>query len=361
VNDTYVANEMMPIRGQAPGFGTPLFRSRNSNHTFIQQLKKKGTIQRFQELEMHPQFIVTAIDPVKRKVNDEALYGFFTEHRPLWGTKGELQIRLRSEFPELRHWPFIRHQVSKFIGDKDLVRQAEREVRALFKEEGNEKAGPYSRYSSSGDTGFATPHLDQIPTIRFDGFGYRMSSPRVASRHALDIVDPEEMRYMEELERATLSRRPIDDAFAHSGAFRTEILPSGIRAIYAACTLEGAIHESAYYLRRMMSELGNVKESAPFRITRLHIKGDLHDLRAFTKDSLAEVLADPDSEYLTRGQMLGRRLSQVQLSQGIIYPSLTFSGGESVCLFGSKIILSEEIVEGGELIVHADGQTIWAR
>lgn len=122
--------------------------------------------------------------------------------------------------------------------------------------------------------------------------------------------------------------------------------------LYAGKEFETALFETMHHHARFMARTNEEKGwTSQFREIVLDVEGTLHDLRAGTPD--VQVALAPD-DY-SASQALAATLRQGG-SDGLVYPSVRFAGGECVGLFYPD--LAANAVQGRHLDYHWNGERI---
>lgn len=141
--------------------------------------------------------------------------------------------------------------------------------------------------------------------------------------------------------------------FTHVSADRPNRFSSGAYGVlYVGDSFEVALFETVHHHSLFMSR---TREPAcwasQFREIVLDVEARLHDLRG--RDAKPSAALDPDDYSV--GQDLGARLRAAG-SDGLVYPSLRFDGGECVGLFYPD--RASTPVQGRHLDYHWDGARV---
>ena len=138
--------------------------------------------------------------------------------------------------------------------------------------------------------------------------------------------------------------------FTHATPDRPSRFSDGSYGVlYAGDRFEVALAETIHHHERFMRRTNEAAGwTSQFREIRMGVRGELHDIRGAGAD-WTDVL-DPD-DYAA-GQALGRGLRSAG-SDGIVYPSVRFSGGECCGLFYPDLASSP--VQGRHLDYHWNG------
>ncbi|MEX2270081.1 MAG: RES family NAD+ phosphorylase [Vicinamibacterales bacterium] len=120
-------------------------------------------------------------------------------------------------------------------------------------------------------------------------------------------------------------------AYCHPHAAGGRFSDSTRGAWYASRDLETALAESTHRRTKELQEIGVFETRVQMRLYHADFDATLHDVRG---DGWAHVL-DPDDH--TPGQKLGRDLLDAG-SNGIVYPSVRFEGGECLVSFRPKLV-----------------------
>ncbi|WP_081629177.1 helix-turn-helix transcriptional regulator [Methylopila sp. M107] len=110
-----------------PGFATPIFSTRKSNNSFVQQTRKDGTIAQFIPIDdkLDPQ-IKNLNSTMMRKPGDMAALAYKTVNGSLIvRTKGAMRNLLIKEFDILDDYPHLKRTISFVVGDKFIREKAE--------------------------------------------------------------------------------------------------------------------------------------------------------------------------------------------------------------------------------------------
>lgn len=138
--------------------------------------------------------------------------------------------------------------------------------------------------------------------------------------------------------------------FTHVSADRPTRFSAGLFGVlYAGDSFEVALFETVHHHAKFMSQTNEPAGwTSRFREIMLAVDARLHDLRGDNRRYQAAL--DPD-DYAV-GQGIGDRLRAAQ-SNGIVYPSIRFEGGECVGLFYPDC--ASNPIQGRHLDYHWDG------
>jgi hypothetical protein len=142
-------------------------------------------------------------------------------------------------------------------------------------------------------------------------------------------------------------------AFTHISPDRPSRFSDGTYGVwYCGDRFEVALMETVYHVERFMRRTAEPAGDIQLRELTAHIAGRLHDLRP----RHAEFAACLDPDDWTASQALARALRQ-ETSDGIVYPSVRWPGGEAAALFWPDLIRLP-IVQSRTLRYHWDGTRI---
>lgn len=141
--------------------------------------------------------------------------------------------------------------------------------------------------------------------------------------------------------------------FTHVSADRKGRFHDGtFGALYAGNAFEVALLETAHHHSRFMARTGEAPGwTSQFREILLDIDAELHDLRP--RDPALIPALDPDDHE--PGQRLAQQLRDSG-SNGIVYPSVRYEGGECAALFYPDLAASP--LQGRHLDYHWDGARV---
>lgn len=337
--ESFIATAATPLRGRAPGFATILFRTRSSNSTFIQETRRSKTIRAFQKVEV-PEGVAVAWCHREsvRAVGDEVLFGFLTANSGvLTGTRNELRAPLTEQLSRLEAYPFVRHQLAKFLDAPDALAEAGALTTILLSRDRGVRPRP--RLSS-------IPDLDAIPLVELNAAAYRLvrAMPSASIERRFNL--PLELGIA--LGKTFLPAQPgasAENALAFATSFRnpspfpTLFIAGGEAGSYAALTLEDAIADMAHWLLtlRIVQMVGRDVDHRYF-VTRLDLRGVFHDLTSM-RDGVGAI--DEEATDYSPTQELGSQLRR-RGSVGIIYGGRRRVGSRYVCLFSPTPIVKVE-------------------
>ncbi len=141
--------------------------------------------------------------------------------------------------------------------------------------------------------------------------------------------------------------------FTHVSADRPSRFSAGaFGVLYAGNSFEVALFETVYHHTKFMKRTNeSAGWTSQFREILLGVDARLHDLRI--RDPNHQAALDPD-DY-TASQTLGTQL-RIAGSDGLVYPSLRFEGGECVGLFYPD--RASNPIQGRNLDYHWDGARV---
>ena len=115
-------------RKRGPGFGIPVFS--HDGQYWVQDISSEDRVMRFVmcDLEAHSiRILPSHADPTIHSAGQQALYAFeATDGTMKLGTREEVIEWLRSRLAELQTAPFVLRDVAEFLGDADLIIEAQR-------------------------------------------------------------------------------------------------------------------------------------------------------------------------------------------------------------------------------------------
>ena len=121
-------------RKRGPGFGIPVF-SHDGQH-WVQEISSEGRVRRFVmcDLEAHSiRILPSHADPPIQSAGQQALYAFeATDGTMKLGKREEVIEWLRSRLAELQTAPFVLRDVAEFLGDADLIIEAQERCDAMM-------------------------------------------------------------------------------------------------------------------------------------------------------------------------------------------------------------------------------------
>ncbi len=141
--------------------------------------------------------------------------------------------------------------------------------------------------------------------------------------------------------------------FTHVSASRPSRFSDGSYGVlYIGDRFEVALLETAYHHAGFMARTGEAPGwASQFREIVLNVRASLHDLR--TGNPAHAPALDADSYAESQALGAGQRAAQ---SDGIVYPSVRYSGGECVGLFYPD--LASDPAQGRHLHYHWDGSRV---
>jgi type I restriction enzyme R subunit len=121
-------------RNRGPGFGIPVFS--HDGQYWVQEISSEGRVRRFVmcDLEANAIRILPAhTDSPAQSAGQQALYAFeATDGTMKLGQREEVIEWLRGRVVELRTAPFVLRDVEEFLGDADLIIEAQRRCDAIM-------------------------------------------------------------------------------------------------------------------------------------------------------------------------------------------------------------------------------------
>ena len=121
-------------RTRGPGFGIPVF-SHDGQH-WVQDISSEDRMMRFVmcDLETHSiRILPSHADSTIQSAGQQALYAFeATDGTLKLGKRVEVIEWLRSRLAELQTAPFVLRDVAEFLGDADLIIEAQRRCDAMM-------------------------------------------------------------------------------------------------------------------------------------------------------------------------------------------------------------------------------------
>jgi RES domain len=329
------------LRGRGPGFATVLFTARGSNSAYIQDTRRLSTIMAFQEITVPDGVRVAAVDDRRdRAVGDEALFGFLTAREDvLVGTRAELRLPLINHLPALVAYPFIRHQVAKFVGEPNVTAEAGAIVASILNG---------SRALDPGVNVQRLPAADAVPVVELLAPVFRLSP---GPKFKLDFTEePEELASA--LSEVSQSRR-LRGRASHSLAVFSLFRPTPTRfgagpGAYAAIDTEAAIVLTAHHLQRFAwaaaTEMGLRQR---YELIRWDVEGRFHDL----SNEVEPFEEDDQEEQSTLWQALAGEF-RARGSSGIIYRSSIRPSSKLVFLFSPSPIVDTDVFGSVEISIH---------
>jgi hypothetical protein len=117
-------------RGAGPGFLTPVFQSRDSNHVSIQRYANLDRIRGFTPIDDGGYTRIEYFNlGLARRIGVSAFFAFRRANGDLCvSTRGRLRRTLIAEFDVLGERPFLMRAVARFLRDEDRFRYAEQQV-----------------------------------------------------------------------------------------------------------------------------------------------------------------------------------------------------------------------------------------
>lgn len=141
-------------------------------------------------------------------------------------------------------------------------------------------------------------------------------------------------------------------AFCHISTDRPSRFSDGRYGVYyAGNRFEVALHETVFHFERFMRATEEPAAQADFRELIGRVDAELHDIR---NDPRFAGLHDPN-DY-TASQALARDLRNSQNSDGIVYRSVRYAGGDAVAAFWPDVV--DIPVQGRHLRYRWNGERV---
>lgn len=140
--------------------------------------------------------------------------------------------------------------------------------------------------------------------------------------------------------------------FCHVSPDRPSRFADGSYGVYyAGDRFEVALAETMFHFERFMAATGEEPATADYRELIGSIDAELHDLR----NAVAYAFALDVDDY-TEAQALARELRLNHASNGIVYPSVRYPGGEAIAAFWPDVVGIP--VQGRHLCYRWDGNRV---
>lgn len=140
--------------------------------------------------------------------------------------------------------------------------------------------------------------------------------------------------------------------FCHVSPDRTSRFADGSHGVYyAGDRFEVALAETMFHFERFMAATDEEPAAADYRELVGSIDAELHDLR----NAVAFEFALGADDY-TEAQALARELRRDHASNGIVYPSVRYPGGEAIAAFWPDVVGIP--VHGRHLCYRWDGNRV---
>jgi hypothetical protein len=131
-------------RNRAPGFGIPVF-SHNGQY-WVQEISSEGRVTRFVMCDVEANAIrnfPSHTDSPAQSAGQQALYAFeATDGTMKLGRREEVIEWLRGRVVELQTAPFVLRDVAEFLGDSDLIIEAQQRCDAMMQQSRKVTSGP---------------------------------------------------------------------------------------------------------------------------------------------------------------------------------------------------------------------------
>lgn len=152
----------------------------------------------------------------------------------------------------------------------------------------------------------------------------------------------------------------IVDTFDHSRSGNNRFNDQDFGAWYSALDVTTSIEEVAYHLDTRLSELnqedlkelGELPKTVGYIGVLAQIRGKYHDLRSAM--SSHRYLGEDKATSYPEGQRLARKLRKQGLD-GIVYPSVRYSGGTCVVVFRKQLIHDIQLGPRNNITWHSPG------
>ena len=114
-------------RNHGPGFGIPVFS--HDGKYWVQETSSEGRVMRFVACDVEAKalrILPSQTNATVQSAGQQALYAFeATDGTIKLGKREEVIEWLRDRLAELQTTPFVLHDVAEFLGDSDLILQAQ--------------------------------------------------------------------------------------------------------------------------------------------------------------------------------------------------------------------------------------------
>ena len=349
----------LPVSNKIPCFATLLFGKQGSNREFIQNYSMEEIVTEFTPIEVEQQF------PVERQVNwywsdvgKPVIFAFCDiGGNILIGERGYLSSVLNKRYSRFDDYPFVRHQVAKFIGDNNLIRDAKSAVERKIDLVKREKHS----YGLSG----ALRSIYSIPVTSINATFYRLvrATNYVNGLEKMGFTKDQIEEIISLLGRTGYSlpkRHSIDERedaleaalrapFEHASPGGGRFNDARFGALYATRVLKDAYKEVSYWAVKMLHNSLNAPSTyeSEYIAIEMDVSCTLHDIRKYTDLAIAGRSAT---------QRLGKML-RLAGSSGIIY-----NGGrgheapeDHLCLFTPEAVQKCRLLERRQLTIIIDG------
>ena len=123
-------------RNHGPGFGIPVFS--HDGHYWVQEISSEGRVMRFVMCDLEAnsiRILPSYTDSPAQSAGQQALHAFeATDGTMKLGTREEVIEWLRGRVVELQTAPFVLRDVAEFLGDADLIIEAQRRCDAMMQQ-----------------------------------------------------------------------------------------------------------------------------------------------------------------------------------------------------------------------------------
>src|SRR5262245_20238229 len=126
-------------RNRGPGFGIPVFS--HAGQYWVQEISSEGRVMRFVMCDLEANSI-RILPSHTDSAGQQALYAFeATDGTMKLGEREEVIEWLRGRVVELRTAPFVLRDVAEFLGDADLIIEAQRRCDAMMQQSRRSRVG----------------------------------------------------------------------------------------------------------------------------------------------------------------------------------------------------------------------------
>jgi hypothetical protein len=131
-------------RNRGPGFGIPVFS--HDGQYWVQDISSEGRVRRFVMCDLEAnsiRILPSHTDSPAQRAGQQALYAFeATDGTMKLGKREEVIEWLRSRMVELQAASFVLRDVAEFLGDSDLIIEAQRRCDAMIQQSRKVMSGP---------------------------------------------------------------------------------------------------------------------------------------------------------------------------------------------------------------------------
>ena len=157
--ETFTLAGIYRPRTHGPGFGIPVFS--HDGQYWVQDISSEDRVMRFVtcDVEAHSiRILPSHTDPTIHSAGQQALYAFeATDGTMKLGKREEVIEWLRSRLAELQTTPFVLHDVAEFLGDADLIIEAQERCDTMMQHSRKVTSVPEVSSVTSGST-----HADPV-------------------------------------------------------------------------------------------------------------------------------------------------------------------------------------------------------